>query len=255
MVTALRLARARGLPLALATTCVLAACSGNSTDAIQVVGSGGDTVGVWTGTLIPDDPAQMPLAGWLTIAADGSFQLDTDMALFTGTVQTRGNTLSATTTGHPYGNEFPGGGSFNFEGSISRSELSGNWSGGGRGGSMRFRHEEAVSNQPASLSALASTYDGELWVGNTMLPASIVIGADGTFTAATGAGCAANGTVAIADAARNRYQWTAILSGCGAEGTASGSGFMVGDYSVYLSGRLPDAAVWMGGVDGDAPGN
>jgi hypothetical protein len=197
----------------------------------------------------------MPLAGWLTIAPDGSFQLDTDAALFTGTVQTRGNKLSATTTGHPYGNEFPGGGAFTFDGSISRTELSGKWSGGGRGGSMRFRHEDAVSKQPATLSALASTYNGELWVGNAMLPASIAIAADGALTASTGAGCTANGTVGIADAGRNRYQWTATLTGCGTEGTASGSGFMVGDYSVYLSGTLPGAAVWMGGVDGDAPGN
>jgi hypothetical protein len=137
---------------------------------------------------------------------------------------------------------------------VAQAALTGKWSGGTGGGSMRFRHEGEVSRQPTSLSVLASTYDGELWVGTATQPASITIAADGSFTASSSSGCTASGTVGVADAARNRYQWTATISGCANNGAASGSGFMIGDYSVYLSGTLPGAPVWMGGVDGDAPG-
>jgi hypothetical protein len=257
MVTVIRVAGLRRFLLA-CTAGVLAACSGGDgggkAGAPDAAGSTTSAIGVWSGTLDSDDPAQPPLSGWLTVTPDGKFHLDTDAALFTGTAQTQGNTLAATTTGHPYGSQFSEGGAFTFNGSVAQSALTGKWSGGGRGGTMRFQHENAVSQQPASLAALASTYEGELWVGNAALPASIAIAGDGSFTASTGAGCMASGTVGIADAARNRYQWTATLSGCGANGTASGSGFMIGNYSVYLSGTLPDTAVWMGGVDADAPG-
>jgi hypothetical protein len=258
MVTAIRVAGSRRFLLQPAMACLLAACSGGdgggSAAAPGAPGSTTNAIGVWSGTLSSDDPAQPPLSGWLTVTPDGNFHLDTDAALFTGTAQTRGNTLAATTTGHPYGSDFSAGSAFTFNGSVAQSALTGKWSGGGRGGSLRFRHENTVSRQAASLSVLASTYDGELWIGNVTLPARIAIAADGSFTTSTGAGCMASGTVGIADASRNRYQWSATLSGCGVDGTASGSGFMIGDYSVYLSGTLLDAAVWMGGVDADAPG-
>lgn len=250
MFMAIRVVGPRSLLLLCPAACMLAACSGGSGDAEVATGS---TVGVWTGTLTPDDPSQTPTSGWLTVAENGGFQLDTDAALFTGTAQTQGGTLTAATTAHPYGGDFPAGSAFTFDGTIAKSVLTGKWSGGGRTGTMNFQHDDAVSRQAASLSALASTYEGELWVGNAVLPASIAINPDGSFTASASGGCTASGTVGIADAARNRYQWTATLSGCGADGSASGSGFMVGDYSVYLSGTMPDAAVWMGGVDADVP--
>jgi hypothetical protein len=258
MVTAIRVAGPRRL-LSISTACLLAACSGGdggsgSAAAPDAPGSGTSAVGVWSGTLSSDDPAQPPLSGWLTITPDGGFHLDTDAALFSGMAQTKGNTLAATTTGHPYGSDFSTGSAFRFNGSLAQSALTGTWSGGGRSGSMRFQHEDALSRQVASLPVLASTYEGELWIGNVKLPASIAIAPDGSFTASTSSGCAASGMVGIADAARNRYQWTATLNGCGAGGMASGSGFMIGNYSVYLSGTLPDGAVWMGGVDADAPG-
>lgn len=258
MVTAVRVAGPRRFLLCCAAG-LLAACSGGDGG-----GGGGaaapppatatSAVGHWSGTLTPDDPAQLPLSGWLTVAPDGSFHLDTDAALFTGTAQIPGNTLAATTTGYLYGSDVSAVGTFTFNGSVAQSALTGKWSGDGRGGSMRFQHEDAVSRQAASLPMLASTYEGELWIGNATLPASIAIAADGSFTASTGTGCTASGMVGIGDAARNRYQWTATVSGCDANGAASGSGFMIGDYSVYLSGTLPGAAVWMGGVDSDAPG-
>jgi len=240
--------------LAFTAACMLAACSGGKGDAINVTADDDAVVGVWAGTLTPDDPGQLPLAGWLTVAQNGTFHLDTDAALFTGTAQARGRELSATTTGHPYSSDLSEGTAFTFNGTVTDAALTGNWSGGGRGGRMRFEHENSVSRQAASLDAVASTYEGELWIGNATLPASIAIATDGSFTTSTAGGCTATGKVDIADAARNRYQWTATLSGCATDGTASGSGFMIGNSSVYLSGTLPQVAVWMGGVDADAPG-
>lgn len=256
MGTAIRVVGPRRFLLLCSVACLLAACSGGSGgsgDAIDAAAENAGAVGVWSGTLTPDDPAQAPLSGWLTVAENGSFQLDTDAALFTGTTRTHDDTLAASTTVHPYGSDFSAGSAFTFDGTVAKSSLTGKWSGAGRSGTMNFQHDDAVSRQAASLPALASTYNGELWVGGTALPASIAIAADGSFTTSAGGGCTASGTVGIADAARNRYQWTATLSGCGANGSASGSGFMVGDYSIYFSGTLPDAAVWMGGVDADAP--
>lgn len=263
MFAAIRVAGPRCL-LPVCAAAMLAACSGGKGDAGSVApdasgggGSGTTTtsaVGLWSGTLTPDDPAQPPLSGWLTVTPDGTFQLDTDAALFTGTAQKHDSTLAASATGHAYVTEFAGGGAFTFNGTVAQSALTGKWSGGGRSGSMRFQHENTASKQPASLALLTSTYQGELWIGSATQPATIAVAADGSFTASTSSGCTASGAIGIADATRNRYQWTATLGGCGTDGAASGNGFMIGDYAIYLSGTLPDgAAVWMGGVDADAP--
>jgi hypothetical protein len=234
----------------------LAACSGGRGKAARSVAPAADdmdnSIGIWSGTLDSDDPAQPPLSGWLVIAPDGSFHLDTDAAMFSGSAQSLGSQLAATATGHPYGADIPAGGAFTFMGKVAKGALNGTWSGTGRGGRLDFQQQNAVSHQAASLATIASTYDGEIWIGKVAQPAQILVDGDGTLTVTTGSGCRASGTVAIADASRNRYQWTATLSSCSVDGLASGSGFMVGNYSIYFSGRLPDAGVWLGGVDADA---
>jgi hypothetical protein len=231
------------------------ACSGGRGKARGVVPAADDTdnsIGIWSGILDSDDPAQPPLSGWLVVAPDGDFHLDTDAAMFSGTARTQGGQLAATATGHPYGADIPAGGAFTFTGKVAQGALTGTWSGTGRGGKLDFQQQDAVSHQAASLANIASTYDGELWIGKATQPAQIVVGGDGTLTATTGSGCRVNGTVGVADSTRNRYRWTATLSGCSVDGMASGSGFMVGNYSIYFSGRLPEAGVWLGGVDADA---
>ena len=135
MVAMIRVAAPRSV-LPFCAACLLAACSGGSGDAIDVVtDAGGGTagaVGIWSGTLTPDDPSQPALTGWLTVAGDGKFHLDTDAALFTGTAQKHDGTLAATATGHPYITDFGAGDAFTFNGTVARTALTGKWSGGGR---------------------------------------------------------------------------------------------------------------------------
>jgi hypothetical protein len=226
------------------------ACSGGSSDNAQPGKT--SATGIWSGTLTPADASQPPASGWLVVAADGSFHLDTDLALFVGSTQTRGATLSATGSAHPYQADITDGSGFTFNGSISSEGLTGTWSGANRSGTMKFRYDTALSQQAASLPAIASTYDGELWIGNSRQDARITIGADGTLVVSAQGGCGLNGTIGVADAARNGYQWTATAAGCAMNGMARGDGFLIGNYSVYLSGTLPEAPVWMGGADADA---
>lgn len=239
---------------------LLAACSGGDGGKGAAPGAGWGSppanavsTGIWSGTLTPADSTQAPASGWLVIAADGSMHLDTDMALFTGTTRTQGKAFTASATGHPYNHHFANGSAFTFRGEVVEAGLlNGTWSGAGGGGTMTFRYEGDVSQQAAALGRIARTYESELWVGDATHIVNITITGNGTLTARAGNGCTVNGRITVADPARNGYRWTAEFTGCAANGTATGTGFMTGDSSIYFSGTLPDGPVWMGGMDQDA---
>jgi hypothetical protein len=251
----------------LLTGCALAACSGGSSSSGSgpAPGSGSgpagstDPTGIWSATLTPEDTQQASSSGWLVVAADGSFRLDTDAAQFNGTAKTSGTKFSASTVGHPFAASFSNGSAFSFNGTvIAADSINGSWSGAGGKGTFDFHYNPSLSQLPASLSAIAGAYQGELWIQNTMQEATITITASGALTASTTAGCMLSGTLGVADGARNGYQWSGAVNGCAANGTASGIGFLIDEHSLYLTGNLPGGPVWMGGVaanaSNDAPG-
>jgi hypothetical protein len=247
--------------------CLLAACGGRS-DSGGNAGAGSGTggagnaggspgagtntaAGIWSGSLAPNDPSGQPMSGWLVIGADGSFSLDTDTALYLGDSTLHDQAVSVSAATHPYGTGADGAVAFNA--TIGDGTLTGTWTGNGTAGTLQFNRQEQISKQEASLAVIASDYSGELWIGEARLPARITIASDGALHASTDSGCALDGRVSIADAARNGYSWSANASGCATNGEARGAGFVIDGYSLYLDGTVQGDAIWLGGVDSRAP--
>ncbi len=254
------------LPLLLAG--VLAACSGGDTSGGSGSDSGGgsrsggsgtvvpttDAIGIWSGTLTPDDAGEPSAAGWLMVGADGNFFLDTDAALYVGKASLPGRSMSATATGHSYRAGFANAAAFTFGTSVSTDgAMTGSYAGAGGGGTLEFHHESAVSRQAASLQAIAGTYRGEIWIQDSMQAVILTVTTAGAVTGATPGGCRLEGTLGIVDAQRNGYHWSGNLSGCAVNGAVSGRGFLIEQSSLYLGGTVQGAAVWIGGGAGDVP--
>jgi hypothetical protein len=258
-----------------AMACLLAACGGRSdsgntgnagntgntgnTGANGGTGNTGATAGagenaaagIWSGSLAPDDPSGQAMSGWLVIGADGRFSLDTDAALYLGDSALHDQAVSVSAAVHPYGNDTDGTVAFNA--TIADGTMTGTWTGNGSAGTLQFKRQQQISKQQASLATIASDYSGELWIRDARLPARVTIASDGALHASTDSGCALEGRVSIADAARNAYGWSANASGCPTNGEARGDGFVIDGYSLYLDGTLQGTAIWLGGVDSRAP--
>lgn len=254
--------------------CALAACGGRSDNAGNGTsagtgtgtgtgsgtGSGSSTnpgsgvasaAGIWSGSLAPEDPEKPSMTGWLVIGSDGSFNLDTDAALYTGAPTLRDNSVSVSAAAHPYGTDEPG--TVTFSANVTDGTMTGTWSGNGAAGAMQFTRQQGISQQQASLATIASDYSGELWIRDARLPVRVNIASDGALHASTDAGCAVEGRVGVADAARNGYSWSGSVTGCSINGEARGFGFVIDGYSLYLGGTVQGNAIWLGGVDARAP--
>lgn len=187
-------------------------------------GSGADVSGIWLGSLDVDSGPQN-VDALLIVRSNGTIYMDTDIGILVGTGQTTGNAFSATTDGYSYQEAFPDGADFTLTGNITGgTSLSGAFSGAGESGTFDFDFEATLSALPAALTAVAGTYDADLAIRDTTTPVSVTIEADGDLTGTDGVACTLTGKVAVLESSLNIYSWNATLTGCEANGAATGIG-------------------------------
>lgn len=206
-----------------------------------------DATGVYRGTATPDGGTSSPAN--LIVAPGGQFQLVTSVALFAGTGTTDGMEFSANATGYaPTGTSFPSGattGSFSLMGTVvEQSRVSGTFSGAGLSGRVSLDFDATVTNRPASLQALAGSYQVQAPPGAPS--ASFAITSSGVVTSNSSDGCVGNGNFQVIQASVNIYSWSVTFSSCpvaSQNGTFTGLAFMPTDNLLVVSGNSSAAGL------------
>ncbi len=248
---------ARGISrfaLLVAAAGTLASCGGGGGGG-DAFADGADASGIWFGTIHVDfTSGDVPAV--LIARTNGDFYLDSNISLLIGDASTTNNALSATADGYSYNDYFQGGLEFTLSGTVNEGDaVNGAFSSSAQSGTMTFDYESTLSTMPASLNAIAGTYQGSIWILSGAVSATIPIEANGDFTF-TASGCTVKGSLKVLDAAHNLYEWSAKLSGdCPTNGSAKGIAFGFGPEGVYFVGKVGRSAVYFGGfIDGDSMG-
>jgi hypothetical protein len=214
-------------------------------------GGGADASGIWLGNIDVDGGPQNVNAV-LIVRSNGTVYMDTDIGLLVGTGQTSGNAFTAGTDGYSYNLGFPDGADFSLTGTVATGDsLTGAFSGAGQSGTFDFDFNTALSALPAALPTVAGTYSAELAIRDDVTPVSVTIESDGDMTG-SGGGCSLTGKVNVLDSTRNVYSWNATLTGCEANGSASGIGIAPAagtGAGFHLAGTVNGGAISISSVD------
>jgi len=240
----------RLLPL-LVLAGVAAGCGGGDDDEDGGFGGGADASGIWSGTVDIDGGPQN-INAVLIVRSNGSVYMDTEIGLLVGNGQTSGNAFSASTDGYSYNLGFPDGADFSLNGTVAEGDsLTGAFSGAGQSGTFEFDFNTALSALPAALPTVAGTYSAELSIRDDVTPVSVTIEADGDMTG-SGGGCTFTGKVNVLESTGNIYSWNATLTGCEANGSASGIGIAPEagtGVGFHLAGTVDGGAISLNSVD------